>query len=99
MWWHDAMTVTVISLIMVALITALVSAVLVLEPAMAARCDECGRAMFDSHLDGSPVCLHRRLDHHLPTEHGHHDRADSELTTASGGAQSRGRLTDRYPND
>lgn len=70
MWWQDAITVAVICLIMVSLVTVLMSAVLVMEPAMAAHCDECGRAMFDSHLDGTPVCLHCRFDHHLPAGTG-----------------------------
>ena len=82
-WWHDAMAVTVICLALVSLITALVSAVLVIEPAMAARCDRCGAAMIDSQLDGAPVCPRCPGEHDSEVSHRPHDRADRELTTAS----------------
>ena len=85
MWWQDAITVAVIGLAMVSVITALMSAVLVIEPAMVAHCDQCGHAMIDSHLDGSPVCLHCRHGHSVAAWHRQHDRADTELTTASRG--------------
>jgi hypothetical protein len=82
MWWQDAITVAVACLTMVSLITALVSAILVFEPAMAAHCEQCGRAMIDSHLDGSPTCLHcRHGHHHLLMSHPRNDRAARELTT------------------
>jgi hypothetical protein len=85
MWWQDAITVAVVCLAMVSVITAVAAAVLVLVPAMAGHCDGCGRAMIDSHLDGTPVCLHCRHAEHLLSGRLHHHRADRELTTASRG--------------
>ncbi|HTK64788.1 MAG TPA: hypothetical protein VL595_20540 [Pseudonocardia sp.] len=83
MWWQDAITVAGISLAMVSVITALLAAALVIEPEMAAHCGTCGRAMIDSHLDGTPVCLHCRHDHHLVWHR--HEKADHGLTMTSGG--------------
>lgn len=85
MWWQDAITLAVICLAVVSLITALTSAVLVLESAEAAHCDECGHAMITSHMDGTHVCLHCRFDHRFSAEHRHHDRPDRELASASRG--------------
>lgn len=78
MWWQDAITVAVICLLMVSVAAALVSAVLVMEPAMLAHCDQCGRAMIDAHVYDSPVCLHCRHAHH-------HEGADGGLVTTSHG--------------
>ncbi len=83
MWWQDVVTVVAVVLAAISLVTAMVSALLVVDPATAAHCSGCDRWMIDTRPHGAPVCMHCRHGHRPAAERVEPAAAGRHLTGAA----------------